>query len=85
MTEKTTHDLLIEELRAYFEDHVDWEKSHSHLSGMRVRAHLSTIRELATKRRDEIQAIRKQKPKTKSPGSREIAQVRQGRLDNLRK
>lgn len=85
MTEKTTHDLLIEELQNYFEDHVDWERTNSHLSGMRVRAHLSRIRELALVRRSEIQEIRKQKPKTKGPGSKNISAIRQEILKNTKK
>ena len=81
---KSIHDLLIEELRAYFEDHLDWERSHSHLSGMRTRAHLSRIKELASERRKEIQEYRKQKPKTRSPGSKTIAKIRKDILNNLK-
>lgn len=63
----TTHDLLMKELRAYFEEHQKWEMKQTHLSGQAARAHLSEIRRLARIRRAEIQEIRNSKPKVKSP------------------
>ena len=63
MTDKTTHDLIIEELRAYFEAHLAWEAKNTHTAATKARAALSEVRRLCRIRRDEIQEIRKQKPK----------------------
>lgn len=66
-----THDLLMRELRTYFEANQDWEMHQTHAAGMRARASLSEIRRLARIRRQEIQDVRQTKPKIKSPKYRE--------------
>ena len=67
----TTHDLLMQELRKYFEANQEWELKETHVAGARARASLSEIRRLARIRRKEIQEIRHAKPKVKSPNYRE--------------
>lgn len=62
-----THDLLMKELRAYFEANQQWELKQTHSAGAKARASLSEIRRLARIRRAEIQEIRHTKPKVKSP------------------
>lgn len=57
--EKTTHDLLIEELRKYYIENVKWERKNTHTAAIEVRKHLSEIRRLASIRRNEVQANRK--------------------------
>lgn len=65
------HDLLMTEFRKYFDASMDWEMHRTHAAGIRTRNHLLEIRKIAKLRRDEIQAIRAEKPKVKSPKYRE--------------
>ena len=67
----TTHDLLMKELRKYFEANQIWEIKETHRAGAMARASLSEIRRLARIRRKEIQDIRVAKPKIKSPKYKE--------------
>lgn len=64
------HDQLMKEFRAYFEDYQTWATTTSHASGIRVRAHLSNIRTIASALRVDILETRRVKPKIKSPAYR---------------
>lgn len=64
---KDTHDILLDQFREYFRLNMEWETRRTHAAGMRVRKMLSDIRKVASVRRQEIQAIRAEKPKLKSP------------------
>ena len=75
-----THDQLMIELRKYFEANQEWELKQTHAAGARARASLSEIRILARKRRMEIQAVRRVKPKIKSPKYKEsLLKAQQGK------
>lgn len=73
---KSVHERLIEELRLYFEAHLAWETKQTHTAGQAARAHLSEIRKLCFERRNEIQSVRRIKPKTKSPGAKNMEHLR---------
>lgn len=68
---KEVHEELMSLFREYFRLNLEWETKRTHASGMRVRKALSEIRRLATDRRQEIQDIRAEKPKVKSPAYRQ--------------
>jgi hypothetical protein len=64
------HELLLKKTHEYFKANQLWEAKRTHAAGMRVRKILSELRHLATARREEIQAVRAEKPKVKSPAYR---------------
>lgn len=65
------HNRLLKTVHAYFKKNQEWESRRTHVSGIEARRLLSEIRRLASIRRDEIQAVRAEKPKTKSPKYRQ--------------
>ena len=73
---KSVHERLIDELRLYFEAHLAWETKKTHTAGQAARAHLSEIRKLCFERRNEIQAIRRTKPKIYGPGAKDMDRIR---------
>lgn len=76
------HEQLLKEFRLYFEEHQIWEAKETHLSGVRLRHHLSNMGKLCTKMRIEIQKIREAKPKVKSPYYRQsLLQDQQDKKD----
>jgi hypothetical protein len=82
------HEALMAAVRAYFNAHQDWEMHRTHAAGMRARYQLLEMRKLAHERRKQIQAIREEKPKLKSPKYKEaklkeqLAQKRKADQDN---
>jgi hypothetical protein len=66
-----THDQFLKKVHEYFKLNQTWEAKQTHVAGMQVRKLLSEIRHLASARREEIQAVRAEKPKTKSPKYRQ--------------
>ena len=62
-----THEQLMQLFREYFRQNMEWESKQTHAAGMRVRKILSEIRLISSARRQEIQTIRAEKPKVKSP------------------
>lgn len=61
------HDQLLKKVHEYFKVNQVWEAKRTHTAGMKVRKILSELRHLATARREEIQEVRAEKPKVKSP------------------
>jgi len=60
------HEQMIRAFIDYFEANQRWEVKQTHGSGIKARACLAKIRELALKRRFEIGEIRKNKSKARS-------------------
>jgi hypothetical protein len=60
MSEKDTHEHLMELFRQYFKENQDWESRRTHVSGIKCRNLLAEIRIVARKRRAEIQEGREQ-------------------------
>jgi hypothetical protein len=75
------HNRLLKTVHAYFKKNQEWENRQTHVSGIEARRLLSEIRRLASVRRDEIQAVRADKPKTKSPKYRQSILKDQGNKD----
>ena len=68
---RDAHEELMDLFRAYFKVNQSWEAKQTHSAGMDARKLLSDIRRAASARREEIQAVRAEKPKTKSPKYRQ--------------
>lgn len=81
---ETVHDKLINALHEYFIAHQQWELKQTHTAAKDARKWLSVIKVLARMRRDEIQGVRKQKPKTLGKGV-DMAPINKIRLDRIRK
>jgi len=64
---KEIHEQLLEKMHEYFDANLRWEGKRTHVAGIELRGLLSEIRRLCSIRRNEVQAIREQKPKLKSP------------------
>jgi len=64
------HDQLLKKVHEYFKINQEWESKRTHVAGIKIRRILSELRELAKVRREEIQEVRAEKPKTKSPAYR---------------
>jgi hypothetical protein len=80
------HEQLMTLFRKYFEANQDWEMHRTHAAGKRCRSYLLEIRKIAHDRRIEIQAIREEKPKLKSPAYKqkklqELAQKKKAQDD----
>jgi hypothetical protein len=61
------HQTLLKKMHEYFDVNLHWEGKQTHTAGIELRRLLSDIRNLCSERRKEIQAVREQKPKLKSP------------------
>lgn len=75
------HNRLLKTVHAYFKKNQEWENKQTHTAGIEARRLLSEIRRLASVRRDEIQAVRAEKPKIKSPKYRQSL-LRDQKKDN---
>lgn len=75
---KDVHDQLLEKMHQYFDLNLHWEGRRTHVAGIELRRLLSDIRRLCSQRRVEIQAVRDQKPRLKSPKYRESISKAQG-------
>ena len=71
MIEDDVHRKLIKAFQEYYNLNREWENKETHTAGIKARQILSDIRRLASARREEIQAVRVTKPKTKSPKYRQ--------------
>lgn len=78
MKDDSVHEELLELMHQYFSMNLHWEGKRTHTSGIELRRLLSDIRRLCSERRLEIQAIREQKPKLKSPKYRNSISKAQG-------
>jgi hypothetical protein len=65
--EDDTHRKFMRLVQEYWKVNQQWETRQTHTAGMEARRLLSEIRDLAIIRREEIQQVRAQKPKVKSP------------------
>lgn len=65
--EKDTHRKLLDTFYEYFKVNQVWEIKETHTAGLEARKLLSEIRRLASLRRKEIQEVRLEKPRVKSP------------------
>jgi hypothetical protein len=70
MNEKDTHRKLLELFYEYVKANLKWESKETHLQGKRTRKILSQIQKAAATRRDEIQAVRAEKPRINYPLTR---------------
>jgi hypothetical protein len=69
-------------IHEYYKVNQTWEAKQTHTAGMEARKLLSEIRGLASERREEIQAVRAEKPKVKSPKYRQsLLQGKQDQTD----
>jgi hypothetical protein len=69
-------------IHEYYKVNQTWEAKQTHTAGMEARRLLSEIRGLASERREEIQAVRAEKPKVKSPKYRQsLLQGKQDQTD----
>lgn len=71
MKDDSVHEELLELMHQYFSANLHWEGKRTHTAGIELRRLLSDIRRLCSERRLEVQAIREQKPKLKSPKYRD--------------
>lgn len=67
MNEGDTHHKIMKTLQEYWKENQTWELKQTHTSGIRLRRLLGELRDLSIIRREEIQAVRSEKPKIKSP------------------
>lgn len=72
------HEQLMKKVHEYYKVNQIWEAKRTHVSGLELRKILSEIRHLCSDRRVEIQKIRDQKPKIKSPEYRKSQLNTQG-------
>jgi len=76
------HLRLMRKIHEYYKVNQTWEAKQTHTAGMEARKLLSEIRGLASERREEIQAVRAEKPKVKSPKYRQsLLQGKQDQTD----
>jgi hypothetical protein len=76
------HLRLMRKIHEYYKVNQTWEAKQTHTAGMEARRLLSEIRGLASERREEIQAVRAEKPKVKSPKYRQsLLQGKQDQTD----
>ena len=73
------HIRLMRKIHEYYKVNQTWEAKQTHTAGMEARKLLSEIRSIASERREEIQAVRAEKPKIKSPKYRQS--ILKGRQD----
>lgn len=64
------HEQLMKKVHEYYKVNQIWESKRTHTAGIQVRKILTELRHLARARREEIQEIRVEKPKVKSPAYR---------------
>lgn len=82
---KSTHDLIIEELQKYFIENQTWELKQSKGAAKRVRNHLSKIHKLTSIRRKEIQSVVHAKTKGPPRGNNIVkynSDLKKGNQDN---
>lgn len=76
------HLRLMRKIHEYYKVNQTWEAKQTHTAGMEARRLLSEIRGIASERREEIQAVRAEKPKVKSPKYRQsLLQGKQDQTD----
>lgn len=75
------HIRLMRTIHEYYKVNQTWEAKQTHTAGMEARKLLSEIRNIASDRREEIQAVRSEKPKTKSPKYRQS--ILKGQQDQI--
>jgi uncharacterized membrane protein len=61
------HDRLMAAFQLYFKANQRWESTQTHVSAIALRQALSELRHRASEYRVEIQAVREEKPRVKSP------------------
>ena len=72
------HDRMMKAFQVYFRANQRWETTETHLAGIALRKSLNEFIRISKDYKNEIQAIRKQKPQLKSP------KYRQAQKDKLK-
>jgi hypothetical protein len=78
MNERDTHRKLLQLFYEYVKANLRWESKETHMQGIKTRKILSQIQKAAGERRDEIQAVRAEKPRINYPLTRKKPELDQG-------